>query len=131
MAGESVPRIEGRAPGCGTAARLPDGLPRVVPEAALAFRRIVRAMAARKRYRYVRPEVRRASVGFVVVCPCCSRNVDPVGGVIDIAWIEPVATGWRLHNRDHAAQRWEVHAEGTLPKLLDLLCADPDRRFWP
>ncbi len=45
--------------------------------------------------------------------PCCSRNVDPEGGVIDIALLEPcmlprqaAPVGWRLHSRDHAGATW-------------------------
>jgi len=104
---------------------------RVVAASELAYRRVVRALRARRRYRYVRPEVRRQDAGFVVVSPCCSRNVDPAGGPIDIAWIEPDGATWRLHRRDHAAGRWARCAEGPLPRLLDLLCADPQRLFWP
>jgi hypothetical protein len=104
---------------------------RFVPAGDLAYRRVVRALRARRRYRYVKPEVRRQDAGFVVVSPCCSRNVDAAGGVIDIAWIECTDAAWRLHHRDHAAQRWSCCAEGPLPRLLDLLCADPDRLFWP
>jgi hypothetical protein len=103
----------------------------VIGATEVAYRRVLRALRSRRRYRYVRPEVRARDDGFVVVSPCCSRNVDPQGGVIDIAWIEPLGTGWRLHHRDHASGRWSTSAEGPLPRLLELLCADPERLFWP
>ena len=103
----------------------------VIGATELAYRRVLRALRNRRRYRYVRPEVRPRDEGFVVVSPCCSRNVDPQGGVIDIAWIEPLGNEWRLHHRDHATGRWATSAEGALPRLLELLCADPERVFWP
>jgi hypothetical protein len=48
-------------------------------------RRIERALRERARYRYVSPRVLRDADGFRIESPCCSRNVDPGGGVIDIA----------------------------------------------
>lgn len=94
--------------------------------------RILDALRQRVRYRYVQPVVVPAQAGWHVVSPCCSRNVDRDGGVIDIAWLEPAAHGWRLHSRDHAAQRWVLRAEGDeLGEVLDLLCLDPQRVFWP
>ena len=109
---------------------------RAAPAAAIAAsevarRRVLRALRERRRYRYVRPDVLPRDGGFVVVSPCCSRNVDPQGGVIDIAWIQPLGTRWRLHHRDHATGRWTPCADGALPRLLALLCADPGRVFWP
>jgi hypothetical protein len=103
----------------------------VVPAEELNYRRVVRALRARMRYRYVRPELRRVGYGFVVRSPCCSRNVDADGGVIDIAWIERTDHGWRLHHRDHTARRWTLVVDGPLPHLLELLCTDPERLFWP
>lgn len=97
----------------------------------LDHRRVVRALRARARYRYVRPQVRRQDDGFVVRSPCCSRNVDAAGGVIEIAWIERTGTGWRLHRRDHATQHWIVVGDGPLPHLLERLRVDPARLFWP
>lgn len=103
----------------------------VIVATELARRRVLRALRNRRRYRYVRPEVRARDDGFVVVSPCCSRNVDPQGGVIDIAWLERCGSDWRLHHRDHVSGRWPTSAEGPLPRLLELLCADPGRVFWP
>lgn len=103
----------------------------VVSDAEVAYRRVVRALRTRKRYRYVRPEVRPQGEGFLVVSPCCSRNVEPDGGIIEIAWLERAGEAWRLHFRDHATRRWAQRAEGTLPMLLDVLCVDPERVFWP
>lgn len=94
--------------------------------------RILDALRERVRYRYVQPVVLPVDAGWKVVSPCCSRNVDDEGGVIDIAWLEPTASGWRLHSRDHTAQRWVTQAEATeMSELLDLLCLDPQRVFWP
>lgn len=93
---------------------------------------IVDALRTRVRYRYVQPVVMPATRGWRIVSPCCSRKVDPDGGVIDIAWFEPVAHGWRLHARDHARGRWVVHAEAAqLADLLDAVRTDPTRVFWP
>jgi hypothetical protein len=97
----------------------------------LSYRRVLRALRARRRYRYVRPEVRRQDDDFIVVSPCCSRNVARDGGVIAIAWLERMDARWRLHRRDHAHDRWVACLDGPLPRLLDVLCADPERAFWP
>ena len=51
----------------------------------LDLRRIARAIQGRERYRYVKPHVIAAEAGYLVRSPCCSRNVDPAGGEIDIA----------------------------------------------
>lgn len=94
--------------------------------------RILDALRERVRYRYVQPVVLPVGAGWKVVSPCCSRNVDDEGGVIDIAWLEPTTLGWRLHSRDHAAQRWVVQAEASeMSELLDMLCLDSQRVFWP
>lgn len=101
----------------------------VVP---LLARRIERALAGRSRYRYVQPRVLAEGRGWKVVSPNCSRNVDPAGGEIDIAWLEPAAGGrWTLHARDHAAGGWRVAATALpLDTALALLCADPAREYW-
>lgn len=107
--------------------------------------RLERALRQRVRYRYVRPRVLREGEGFRVESPCCSRNVDPSGGVIDIALLTPITArasrkrpsarttqGWRLHARDHAAGTWvPQHESEQLEELLDLLCVDAQRVFWP
>ena len=96
----------------------------------LDLARIERALARRERYRYVQPRVLRDGTGFRVVSPNCSRNVDPHGGDIEIARLEPLHDGWLLLSRDHARQEWRVNATGSMPQLLRLLAADPSREFW-
>jgi len=102
----------------------------------LERRRIVRALEGRARYRYVMPQLQAEPGGFRIVSPCCSRNVDPNGGTIDIARLEyvkhddrPIAA-WRLYSKNHVTLEWVSQAEGPLHELLDLLTADPDRVFW-
>lgn len=99
--------------------------------------RIERALRHRVRYRYVQPQVERASItgttedGWVITSPCCSRNIDPTGGVIQIAWVEPVEGAWALYFRDHVHERWVLHDESRhLQPLLDEICLDPMRVFW-
>lgn len=94
---------------------------------------IARALKDRVRYRYVRPKVLHDGESFRVEAPCCSRNVDPEGGVIDIARLTPAANGsWALAVRDHAAKAWVPYADGlSLAQALDTVCVDADRRFWP
>ena len=100
---------------------------------ALAAARIARALAARRRYRYVRPRVEPERGGWRIVAANCSRSVDPGGGEIAIAWFEPGAGGrWRLHARDHAGGRWVPAGDGlTLDEALERVCRDADRVFWP
>jgi len=100
---------------------------------ALDASRIHVALARRGRYRYVRPRVERESEGWKIVSPNCSRNVDPAGGDIDIAWFLPLGEGrWLLHARDHAARAWRATC-GTrsLDAALSLVCEDADRVYWP
>lgn len=94
---------------------------------------IERALRDRARYRYVHPRVVREPDGYRIESPCCSRNVDPRGGLIDIAWLAQDVHGvWHLHARDHAAGRWIGQcSSGDLVMLLDLLCVDAARVFWP
>jgi len=91
------------------------------------------ALRQRQRYRYVQPRVWRQGDALRIEAPCCSRNVDPAGGVIDIALLAPLTGGgWALHARDHAADNWLLQQESAqLCELLDLLCVDTQRRFWP
>lgn len=110
-------------------------------------RHLARALDQRVRYRYVKPSVCAQGDGFRIESPCCSRNVDPTGGVIDIALLMPHAAdqsdgqpfglgapraGWCLFSRDHAAGEWVWEQSSThLEELLDVLCVDAQRRFWP
>lgn len=96
-------------------------------------KRIERALEARKRYRYVSPQVQPSACGYNILSPCCSRNVDPEGGVIDIARLEYVAPQqvWRLFCKDHAAGTWRIYGEfRALASVLEVLNQDPDRIFW-
>lgn len=99
----------------------------------LTLRQIERALRERTRYRYVSPRVLREGQGFRIESPCCSRNVNTTGGVIDIAWLTRDEDGvWRLSARDHALHRWMLQHESTdLAELLDALCIDRERVFWP
>jgi len=95
-------------------------------------RRIQRALRERVRYRYVQPKVERLDQGFLISSPCCSRNVDPDGGVIEIAWLEPAGEMWRVYARDHASATWVLQDQSPqLQVLLDVICVDADRVFWP
>ncbi len=93
--------------------------------------RIERAIRTRRRYRYVAPRVVREGTGWKVVSPNCSRNVDPTGGEIDIAWLVPLAGRWTLHARDHRASCWIQKATGlSLDAALRALCHDDAREYW-
>lgn len=96
-------------------------------------KRIERALARRERYRYVSPCVRPVTGGYRIESPCCSRNVDPEGGVVDIALLQfvPGACTWQLYRRDHAARHWRLYGSyAALTALLDVLNTDPERQFW-
>ena len=95
--------------------------------------RIHAALQTRARYRYVKPRVVREGRGWKIVSPNCSRNIDPEGGEIDIAWFEPQPRGrWLVHARDHGQAAWRpLCGAATLASALDLVCADDDRVFWP
>lgn len=94
--------------------------------------RVRRALRARKRYRYVQPRVLREGAALRIESPCCSRNIDPQGGVIDIARLRPGRGHlWVLQWRDHAQGRWVDHSRSDrLDELLDILCVDGRREFW-
>ena len=98
----------------------------------LAAQRIRNALKQRSRYKYVQPRVEPEGRGWKVVSPNCSRNIDPQGGEIEIAWLLPDTAGdqWLLHARDHAGQAWCLRQQGSLPALLERLCADPGREYW-
>ena len=99
----------------------------------LDYRRIERALKSRKRYRYVSPRVERVEGGYRITSPCCSRNIDPEGGVIDVAMMlyDPISTEWHLFRKDHDKSVWHLHSShARLISLLDYLSADPERLFW-
>lgn len=103
---------------------------------ALLIRQVQRVLVERSRYRYVKPRVLPEGEGVRIESPCCSRNIDRSGGVIDIALLQPGTSrggrGWTLFARDHAAGCWAAQAEDqALQPLLTLLCQDPKRVFWP
>ncbi|MGJ4887985.1 DUF3024 domain-containing protein [Bradyrhizobium sp. HKCCYLR20261] len=96
-------------------------------------KRIERALKSRKRYRYVEPTVVPVDEGYQVRSPCCSRNIDKDGGVIDVALLrhDPAKTMWKLFWRDHAKGIWELHSvHQRLTAAVDELNADPERIFW-
>ncbi|TCF97534.1 hypothetical protein BZM26_30880 [Paraburkholderia strydomiana] len=99
----------------------------------LTKRQIEQALRERARYRYVLPRVLRDGQGFRVESPCCSRNVDVNGGLIDIARLTRDDDGmWHLSARDHTSHRWMPQHESTdLAELLDTLCIDRECVFWP
>jgi len=103
--------------------------------------RIEVALEARARYKYVQPRVLREGLGWKIVSPNCSRNVDPNGGEIEIAWLVPVqpgvagqgsdAGGWLLHARDHRNGCWlRKMGPAPLADVLDRLVDDDHREFW-
>lgn len=94
--------------------------------------RLQRALRERQRYRYVTPRVTTQGEGFLIQSPCCSRHVDPQGGVIDIALLMPMTCGhWSLSSRDHAIRAWVPQLQDQpLELLLEALCVDTERVFW-
>ena len=101
----------------------------------LTLHRLERALEERVRYRFVQPSVLTDADGYRVESPCCSRNVDPSGGTIAIALLKPPGGEhpcWTLCSRDHQQQTWvEKHRADQIGPLLDLLCVDSERCFWP
>ncbi|MDE8652223.1 hypothetical protein [Novosphingobium album (ex Liu et al. 2023)] len=95
--------------------------------------RVARSIEQRSRYRYVAPRVLPVDNGYLVRSPCCSRNVDPHGGEIDVAllsWNERDRE-WALLRRDHAAQCWiEDGRFARLGELLLRINTDPMKLFW-
>lgn len=97
------------------------------------LRRIERLLEQRVRYRYVSPEVQPIDGGYLVVSPCCSRNIDASGGAIDIAriaYVHPEGI-WRLYHKDHELGAWKLYSDApTLQLLIVCLNEDPSRVFW-
>lgn len=110
-------------------------LPAGSPVGDFMIYRLERALRERVRYRYVEPLVLREGQSFRIQSPCCSRNVDPSGGLIDIALLTPGAAGaagWSLSARDHASGTWvQRMGDAPLDTVLDALCVDSERQFWP
>lgn len=107
--------------------------PRRGPVGDLTLHRMQRALRERVRYRYVQPQILREGDCFRIQSPCCSRNVDPSGGLIDIALLIPNGpNSWSLCSRDHANQTWVAQLrDQPIDALLDALCVDDARQFWP
>jgi hypothetical protein len=96
-------------------------------------KRIERALKTRKRYRYVTPHVATTIGGYRIESPCCSRNVDPDGGVVDVALLlhDPDSARWQLFRKDHEKSLWQLDStHERLPLALERLNVDPERTFW-
>lgn len=96
-------------------------------------KRIEKALSTRARYRYVSPEVSAIEGGYRIQSPCCSRNIDKEGGMVDIARLEYLSGSlrWRLFRKDHAHGAWLFYGDfHRLETLLQLLNQDPERIFW-
>jgi hypothetical protein len=96
-------------------------------------KRIERAIGTRKRYRYVSPSVELIGGGYLVRSPCCSRKIEPTGGIVDIALLihTNAPQRWRLYRKDHGRKQWQLHGlYERLGDLLEQLDADPARQFW-
>lgn len=97
-------------------------------------KRIERALAQRERYRYVSPHVipDEEEHGYRIESPCCSRNVEPEGGIIDIALLKFFNPRWLIYRKDHDYSIWVLHSVvDTLTGALDILLPDEERVFWP
>jgi len=95
-------------------------------------KRIEKTLSERERYKYVAPKVLPDVDGYLIRSPCCSRNVDPNGGEIDIARIEYQSGDfWHLYRKDDKNQSWRPHSDYlNLSALLASLIADPKKEFW-
>lgn len=96
-------------------------------------KRIARLLEKRERYQYVSPSVEPVENGYRIVSPCCSRNIDPDGGEIDIALLcfDENRNIWTLFRKDHARNAWcrQLRAE-RLDVVMNYLNLDPERVFW-
>ncbi len=100
---------------------------------ALDRKRIERSLKRRKRYRYVSPHVMVVTNDYRIESPCCSRNIDPEGGVIDVALLlhDSGKAKWQSFRKNHTQGTWELHSTyDRLLDVLDRLNADPERTFW-
>ena len=100
----------------------------------LDCKRIERALAQRERYKYVTPQViaDEGEQGYRIESPCCSRNVKPAGGIIDIALLKYLKPHWILYRKDHQSSTWVKHSVvDTLKAALEILLPDEGRVFWP
>ncbi|MDD2876983.1 MAG: hypothetical protein PHT60_05245 [Acidiphilium sp.] len=96
-------------------------------------KRIERALEARMRYRYVAPRVLAVAGGYRIESPCCSRNIDTEGGVIDVALIayQTDTKTWCLYQKNHAQDSWTFeNSYCRLNEALEQLNTDPERKFW-
>jgi hypothetical protein len=96
-------------------------------------KRIERSLKARKRYRYVKPRVATTIGGYRIESPCCSRNIDPDGGVVDVALLlhDAESAKWELFRKNHTRDLWQLDStHERLHAALERLNADPERRFW-
>jgi hypothetical protein len=97
-------------------------------------KRIERSLSKRVRYRYVSPNVIPdvEEKGYRIESPCCSRNIEPSGGIIDIALVKYFAPHWLLYRKDHEYSTWVLHSVvDTLNEALEILLPDEERVFWP
>jgi len=96
-------------------------------------KRIERGLKNRRRYRYVSPQVEKVAGGYRITSPCCSRNIDPEGGVIDVALLlyDSANVEWHLYRKDHSNHAWQLHSSHErLVNVLEYLSIDPERMFW-
>ncbi|RZI42965.1 DUF3024 domain-containing protein [Herbaspirillum sp. HC18] len=97
------------------------------------LKRIARLLEKRERYQYVSPSVRPENGGYRIVSPCCSRNIDQSGGLIDIALIvfDEKSRSWNLFCKDHGRNMWQFHLRAAgLHAVMECLNADSGRVFW-
>lgn len=96
-------------------------------------RRIERALKSRHRYRYVSASITAVGGGYLVESPCCSRNIDIQGGLIEVALLhhDSASACWKVFRKDHRQCVWKLHStHRRLAAVTDLLNADPERVFW-
>ncbi|MBB6308083.1 hypothetical protein [Xanthobacter tagetidis] len=96
-------------------------------------RRVERALKTRRRYRYVEPAVQPVPGGYRIESACCSRNIDPDGGIVDIALLlfDEEQGQWDLFRKDHGKGLWAWDCRhARLSAVLDVLTFDEHRKFW-